>query len=265
MTAPTLNDYEYQFKDSGVLLNADASVPFWDVTKVSGLMDFPELVAKLQDRDGVHGSVVTTRYFRERVIIVEGNLYASSSDFDTPLVAMRTSMLPDNVNYPFYYKHPGQTQKYVNAKSVVVRCDVETGRRYGISPFQLQLFAEDPRHYVDGSTVNWTSAVNFNLNNTGNTAVAPTISITASSSTTASVTIENTVSGNSVAFSRSVTSADAVVFNLEERYMTVNGSFVPASVTVTGDWPTTTPGATEAWNITSNIGNGTSTDKSAWL
>jgi phage-related protein len=265
VTAPTLNDYEYQFKDSGVLVNGDASTPFWDVSKVSGLVDFPTLNTKILDRDGRHGSSVYVRYFTHRVIVIEGTLYASSSDFDTPLEAMRTSLLPDDVYYPFYFKHPNQSQRYLSCKSTDFKCDVEVGRRIGSSPFQIQLTAGDPRHYIDGSVVNWTTAVNFNLHNTGNTACAPTISITASSTTTANVTVQNVTTGLAVQFTTAVTSADVITVDLDQYAIKVNGTYRPVPITLTTNWPFSNPGVTEAWKVTSNVGNGTSTDRSAWL
>lgn len=265
MTAPTLNDYEYQFKDSGVLINGDAATPFWDVRKVSGLTSFPELDVKTLDRDGRHGSSVYSRFFKHRTIVIEGVVYAAASTFDTTLEAMRTTLLPDDTFYPFYYKHPSLSQRYLMCKSVDFKSDVETGRRYGTSDYQIQLIAADPRHYIDSSAVNWTSTVNFNLSNTGNVAIAPIISITSTSTTTADITVQNVTTGYSVQFTASVSTSDAIEIDLNEYAIKVNGVFVPVPITLTTGWPYSNPGVTEAWNVTSNVGNGTSTDRSAWL
>ena len=37
MAAPTLQEYEYQYKDTGIKLNGSVAVPFVDITKVTGL------------------------------------------------------------------------------------------------------------------------------------------------------------------------------------------------------------------------------------
>lgn len=268
MAAPTLNDYEYQYKDAGTLLNqANVAIPFWDVTKVTGLVDFPTLDVKEMDIDGKHGSSVYAKYFGSRTVIIEGTLYASGSDFDTPVETMRTAAIPDGNDYPFYFKHPNKTQRYVLAKATAFKCDVDTGRRIGQSAFQLQLTAGDPRHFIDGTVVNWTTATNFTMTNNGNTSVAPVISITASSTTTANITIQDITSSGQISFSTAVTSGQVLQVDVENKTITVAGVLRPAAVTLTGatDWPSVAAGATETWKVTSNIGNGTATNKSAWL
>jgi len=267
MAPPTLNDYEFQFKDTGVLLNGTSSVPFWDVVKITGLFDFPEMDVKTQDLDGRHGSFVYAKFFKARTVVFEGQLYASVSDFDTPLQAMRTSLLPDGGEYPLYFKTPNQTQRYVNAKAVAFRCDADQGRRIGRSDYQIQLAVGDPRHYIDGSVVNWTTATNFSLTNNGNTTVAPVISITATSTTTANITVQDVTASVSVAFSTAVTSGQSIVIDMENMSVKVAGVYRPVAITLTGGtaWPNVAPGATETWKVTSNVGNGTATNKSAWF
>jgi phage-related protein len=268
MVAPTLNDYEFQFKDAGVgvLLNGTSSVPFWDVNKVSGLTDYPDLAVKLLDRDGRHGSSVYAKFFQHRNIVLDGNLVASVTDFDTPLEALRTSMIPDGNDYPFYFKLPNKTQRYIQAKPTAFKCDVDSGRRIGSCAFQLQLVAADPRHYIDGTVANWTTAVNFNLNNTGNVATSPIISITATSTTTANITVLNNATSRSIQFTTAVTSGQVVTIDLENMAVKVNGAYRPVVITLTGSaWPASAPGVTESWRVTSNIGNGSATNRSAWL
>lgn len=265
MVAPTLNDYEYQFKDSGVLLNGTSTVPFWDVEKVTGLADFPQMDPKIHDYDGRHGSSVYARFFQHRVVVIDGTLYASATDFDTPLETMRTSLLPNGNDYPFYFKHPNKSQRYVNAKMIGFSCDIDTGRRYGAGKFQIQLAAGDPRHYVDAST-NWTNNVNFNLNNQGNTAVGPVISVTSTATTACNITVQNVTTSRSIQFSFAVTTGAVVTVDTDNYAILYNGAYRSTGVTVTGtDWPVANPGVTETWKVLSNIGNGTATNKSTWL
>lgn len=266
MVAPTLNDYEYQFKDTGVLLNGTSALPFWDVEKITGLMDFPELSAKIQDYDGRHGSVTYAKYFQHRTVVVDGTLYASPTDFDTPLETMRSSLLPNGADYPFYFKHPNKAQRYMMVKPIALNCDVDTGRRYGAGKFQIQLVAGDPKQYIDGTVANWTNNVNFNLNNTGNVVTAPVISITSTSTTTANITVQNVTTSRSIAFSKAVSTGNVITIDLEYMAIKINGSYTPVAITLTGaDWPESNPGVTEAWKVVSNVGNGTATNRSAWL
>lgn len=57
MAAPTLTDYQYQYGDSGFLINGGASLPFIDVDKVTGL-DTPSIEVKDIDYDSQHGGYV---------------------------------------------------------------------------------------------------------------------------------------------------------------------------------------------------------------
>lgn len=264
MVAPTLQDYEYQFKDTGVLLNG-STTPFWDVEKITGLADLPEMDAKVLDYDGKHGSSVYTKYVKHRVIVIDGTLYTSATNFDAPLLTMRTSVIPDGVDYPFYYKHPNLSQRYHMVKPVAFNCDVDTMRRIGAGKFQLQLIAGDPRAFVDAS-VNWTNNVNFNLNNGGNVNTGPLVTISATSTTTANITVQNNDTARAISFSTAVTTGNVITIDLDALAVKVNGAYRPVAITLSGsDWPEARAGFTDSWKVTSNVGNGTITNKSAWL
>jgi hypothetical protein len=267
MTAPTLNDYEYQYKDSGVgiPLNTTSALPFWDVTKVTGLTDFPELAYDVLDLDGQNGGYVTGNYFRHRMLIPEGYLYCVPSDVDINNELFKATILPDGIDYPFYFKHPNKTQRYFMGKPIAYQADVEAGRRTGIMPFQLQVGCTDPRSYIDIAPVNWTSASNYTFTNAGNTPTGQLISITATSTTTATITIQNVTTALSFSFSTAVTSGQVITIDVEKLIIKVAGVLRNVNLTLTGtSWPTALPGL-NTWKITSNVGNGTSTTKSAFL
>ncbi len=268
MVAPTLANYTYQYKDAGVgtLLNGDTS-PFWDVEKVQGLVDFPTIDSTVLDLDGRHGSFVSGKFFKSRTIVIDGTLYDTVANVDATLQTFRTSMLPDDVDYPLYWKHPTIAQRYYMAKPLGLSADVETGRRTGAMPFQAQWGCTDPRAFQDLSTVNWTSGVNTSaFSNTGNVNGLLNVNIaSASSNTTASITLGNTVQFSTVTITFPVTSGQSVSIDTDFWIVRVNGAVVPANMTPgsTG-YPTFYPGS-NIWVITSNIGNGTITAKSAWL
>jgi phage-related protein len=268
MAAPTLNDYEYQYKDAGVgvLLNqATPTMPFWDVTKISGLTDFPELAYDILDLDGQHGGYVTGTYFRHRMLIFEGTLYSTPVDVDVNNELMKATILPDGIDYPFYWKHPNKTQRYYMGKPVAFNSDVEVGRRTGKVPFQLQIGCTDPRSYIDIGSVAWTTAVNYTWTNAGNTASNQLISITATSTTTANITVSNQTQSRSFQFTTPITSAQVITIDPEKLIVKVNGTIRNVTMVLTGGaWPTANTGL-NTWRVTSNVGNGTSVPKSAFL
>jgi phage-related protein len=268
MAAPTLNDYEYQYKDAGVgvLLNqATPTMPFWDIEKIGGLSDFPELSFDILDLDGQHGGYVTGTYFRHRMIILEGLLYSAASDVDTNVELLKATILPDGIDYPLYWKHPNKTQRYFMGKPVGFASDVEAGRRTGKVPFQLQVACTDPRSYIDIASVAWTTGVNYTFTNAGNTASNQLISITATSTTTATITVSNQTQSRSFVFSTPITSTQVITIDPEKLIVKVNGVIRNVTMVLTGtDWPTANTGL-NTWRVTSNVGNGTSVPKSAFL
>lgn len=266
MVAPTLGDYEYQYKDGGVVLNqATPIMPFWDVEKISGLVDFPELSYDVLDLDGQHGGFVTGNYFKHRMIIIEGTLYSAPADVDVNVDLLKATIIPDGIDYPFYWKHPNKTQRYTMGKPVAFPSDVEAGRRTGKVPYQLQIGCTDPRSYVDIAPVSWTTATNYTFTNLGNTASGQIISITAGSTTTANVTVSNQTQARSFQFTTPITTGQVLTIDTEKLVLRVNGVLRTANLALTGTaWPTVNTGA-NTWRVTSNIGNGTATTKSAWL
>jgi len=266
MAAPTLLDYEYQYKDTGILLNQNASVmPFWDVNKVGGLSDFPDLDYDVLDLDGQHGGFVTGNYFHHRMVIPEGTLYCGPSDVETNNELLKATITPDGVDYPLYWKHPSKAQRYFLAKPIAYKADVEAGRRTGRMPFQLQFGCTDPRSYIDITSFAWTAGSNYTFTNAGNAATGQVISITATSSTTANITVANITTGLSFSFSKAITSGQVLTIDVEKLVFKVNGVIVNVALTLTGGaWPVALPGL-NTWKVTSNIGNGTVAAKSAWL
>jgi hypothetical protein len=266
MVAPTLTDYSYQYKDTGVLLNADsASFPFWDVTKIQGIADFPELDVDFLDLDGQNGSFVTGNFFKNRTIIAEGSLYCAPADVETNNELLKATILPDGIDYPFYWKHPNKTQRYFMGKPIGYSADVDTGRRTGIMAFQVQIACTDPRSYINIAPVSWTAGTNYTWTNAGNTSSDQIISITAGSTTTANITVANITTGLSFQFLYAITSGHVLTIDVEKLIIRDGGVPVNVNLALTGGaWPISLPGL-NTWKVTSNIGNGNSTPTSAWL
>lgn len=268
MVAPTLQNYEYQYKDTGVLLNqANVVAPFWDVKRVAGIADLPELSVDVLDLDGRHGSFVHSRFFKHRAIVFEGELIAPITSVDTSVEALKTSLLPDGSVYPLYWKHPNITQRYFNASLVQFNADVETGRRTGVAPFVLGFNAGDPRSFIDLATVNWVTGVDTaGFINAGNTDGPLEVRITATSTATASIIVANTFQFRTVTLTFPVTNGQSIVIDTDTWIVRIGGLVVPATQVPGGNglFPSFYPG-NNIWRITSNIGNGTITARSAWL
>lgn len=178
MADPVLADYEYQFKETGLKLNSGSTLPFWDVKRVSGL-GMAEFDSHIDELDGMHGGQVFAKFAKARTIVVEGVLYANPSTIEVTIDAAIANYTPDDVNYAFYYKHPGVNQRLVYAKSLGLFCDTDELRRIGAAPFQIQLAAENPvKLQVQnlGPVAGFTTIGTYN--NNGNTATFPIFTIT---------------------------------------------------------------------------------------
>lgn len=252
MAAPSLADYTYQYKDTGILLNGTAS-PIWDVEKIKGLVDFPGLTPYTSDYDGAHGGAIYVAYFDTRTIVIDGTMYASSpSGVDTANEAMKATLIPDGIDYPFYFKHPGITQRYVMATVLDYKADVDTGRRIGMMPYQIQLGCDDPLFYIDNSNQAMALNTNVTVSNTGNVESFPIITVTGIF-TTLNVFGPN---GNNMVFSVSTSAAgDVVTFDSGNRQLKKNGVDVTSTYS-SGTWPSA-PKGNSTWRVT--VGTGTPT------
>jgi hypothetical protein len=270
MAPPTLNSYEYMYKDqgTGVLLNQNASAPpFWDVRRIVGISDFPDLPVDTLDLDGRHGSFVNSKFFRHRSIVFEGELVSVVGDVETNIQALKNTIIPDGIDYPLYWKHPNVTQRYYSCQPAQFSADVEAGRRTGVVPFILGFTAGDPRSFIDLATANWSSGVDTaGFINAGNVDGALEVRVTANATTTASLVIANTFQFRTVTLTFPVSNGQAVVVDTNTWTVRVAGNVVPATQTPGGNnlFPSFYPG-NNIWRVTSNIGNGTIVAKSAWL
>lgn len=257
-----LEDYEYQYKDVGVLLNSGSTtLPLWDVEKIVGLTDSPDYGVIEQDLDGQHGGLTYARFFNRRVIVVEGTLYSNACDVDNEL--LRSTLIPDGNSHPFYFNHPGLGQRYVEAKPVGYNADTDRGRRTGKMRFQAQWHCEDPRHYRDNDNVAFTSGVALNLTNDGNTSTHPTFSWKVESALQQSVTIVQ--GADSINFVHTTAAAGQVMeVDLHNKLIRKDGVVLP--IDVTGSWPVQPPG-TWAWTATLTGSSSTHyvASRSAWL
>jgi len=144
---PILDDYEYQYKDDGFALNTDVVLPFIDVSRVQGL-DSPPYRLTEHVTEGRDGGYIDAEFIDPRTIIVEGMLYTDGNTIEQTMDIIKGNYKPQRQAQPFYFKHPGVAQRVVYCKPIECRFDVDSLRRIGCSPIQLQLKASDPRQYA---------------------------------------------------------------------------------------------------------------------
>jgi hypothetical protein len=136
------SDYQFQFGDEGTVLNQDLpSVPFVDVTKVSGL-DNGEYRVTERAREGMDGGYIDARFLKPRTIVIEGIIYGDESYLET----LKADFAASEEVKPLYWQASSR-QRIVFCKSLGLQYDWTTSRRTGSIPFQVQLKAEDPNIY----------------------------------------------------------------------------------------------------------------------
>jgi len=146
--APVLTDHQFQYGDSGLLINGDAVAPFMDIDKVDGL-DMAPFRVSTKAFEGMDGGYLDAEFEDMRTVVLEGTIYASSGDtLEAFLDDLKYNFRPGQVPTPFYFK-PGTStgQRLVYAKSLGVRYSWDMLRRVGASACQIQLMAEDPTIY----------------------------------------------------------------------------------------------------------------------
>lgn len=144
MVAPVLTDLCFQYTDTGIVLNPDATTPpFVDVLKVSGLDSTPARLTT-KDTEGLDGGIVESDYESIRTIIIDGTLYGVTEAF---LDTLKGNYAVTTTAQPFYFKMPGISQRVVFVKAMGLRYDVELLRRLSMTAIQIQLLAGDPILY----------------------------------------------------------------------------------------------------------------------
>lgn len=152
MAAPILADYSYQFKDDGVLLNANSNspvlgAPIFDIQKISGL-DMATIRTSMKISEGEDGGAVEGEFLDPRTISIDGVLFCHTDEsIESMLDRLKANYAPSKLNYPLYIKAPGVAQRVLFCKPLAVRYDIDQARRYNSTNFQVILQASDPVVY----------------------------------------------------------------------------------------------------------------------
>ena len=254
MAAPTLTDYQYQYGDSGFLINGGASLPFIDVDKVTGL-DTPSIEVKDIDYDSQHGGYVYARFVSSRTIVIDGTLYANPITIDSTLQTLRNNFIPTLTDSPLYIKEPGLSQQYIMCKPIGFNYDVDRLRSYGACKIQIQLKAGDPVRYIDDADTAFTAGTNYSITNAGNVETWPKFITTGPFTEMAVV---NNTTGQTVGFVYTADDNDDIVLDFKTRSLLINDVNQNGLLTSIGWWPLL-PGVATSFKVFS-IGANTMTN-----
>lgn len=237
MVAPTLSDYQYQFKDNGFLINGGNTLPFIDVHKVQGL-GMAEFDVHIDDIDGQHGSSIYAKYAKGRIVVIDGVLYANPSTIQVTLDTLSDNFLPTDVEAPFYFKQPGVAQRFLNAKALACHYDEDTLRRIGACPIQIQVGAGYPAKLSEkDSAVALTAGVSFGTINNGKIATYPKFVVTGAYS---SLRFTNNAASGPLNLIYTAIAGDVTVLDFLNRTVTINGNL--NNSVASGTWWSFDPG-----------------------
>lgn len=230
MAVPVLNDYEYQLDEAsfgGVLMNptvagVGASLPFIDVSNVDGL-DSGEYRTAQSQHEGVDGSWVDTDFLNQRVIVIDGTMYASPTNCETFCDSLKANWKPSKSDRPLYFKHPGVSQRFVQGKPQGIRYSVADLRRTGQTAFQATLICGDPYMYDStGFSNNRGANTTGNLNPGGNRDAWPSLIVTGPASS--GWTVRNNTLGYTLTGNFSIPTSQFVSINMRTRVVLLNNS-----------------------------------------
>jgi len=258
MSVPTLLAEQYQFQDTGVLLNGTSAVPFVDLTAVSGLDSAPVREA-VQSREGQHGGWVDATYQDPRTVTLEGTVYASPTALDTYLDSLKANFAPTATDQPLYIGTDITSVRMVNGRSLGFSYKKDSKRRVGSADFQVQIVCRDPRIYATTVT---SLAANGTLTLGGNRDTVGTITL-AGPLTNPTVTLN----GTTFTFAAtSLTAGHSIVIDLDYKTVIQDGTTnVRSAMTMNAAWPVLNAGA-NTYSFTTGGGAGTVTvaARSAW-
>lgn len=251
MAPPVLTLEQYQFDDTGVLLNGDTALPFVDIESVQGL-DMADVRTQQLDREGVHGGYVEALYNTVRTVTLEGTVYASPSALETYLDSLKANYAPSAADKPLYFM-TDSNQRLVFGKSLGFKYPKDNNRRLGIVKFQVQIVCQDPRIYSSTATtgsVAWSGGT-LNVSLSGNRTSPGILSITGP---VTSPTVTHTQSGTVFSFTGYTVAAGQVLkIDLGARSVLQGGVNKRNVMTMTGNWYELSPGT----NSFTRTGTGT--------
>jgi hypothetical protein len=143
---PTLVVEQYQFRDDGMVLNTDATLPFVDVTSVQGLDSAPTR-ATTKDHEGADGGFIESKYETFRTVVLEATAYTLPTAYEAYMDQLKANFEPNVVDQPFYFQ-TDNGQRVVYGKSQGLKYTKSNERSIGKQPFGVTILCQDPRIYT---------------------------------------------------------------------------------------------------------------------
>lgn len=143
--------YTFQL-DGGPILNDDVSIPFVDITRVSGLDSAP-FRETFRDHEGTDGSFMDAEFEQGRPIILEGIVYADKNAMETYLDTLKSNFAPRKELVQFNTRADSGGERLLFVKPLGCRYNWSTRRRIATAEIQFAMFAEDPRIYDATQTI----------------------------------------------------------------------------------------------------------------
>ena len=244
MAAPSLGFEEYQFTDTGVLLNGSASsFPFVDILTVDGL-DTGEVRQQTQPREGMHGGFVEAYFSEIRTVTLSGVAYTSGPrSLEAYLDSLKANFAPSSSDLPLYWNTGSGLARMVNGRSLGLRYNKDNKVSYGAAEIQIQVMCQDPHIYsTDLQTPSRTTAGTLALTNGGNRSTPGLIVINGPVS---NPTITDNIANTQFSFSAyTLPSGSQLVIDLGTHSVMENGVTNRRNkMTMSGNWYEIAPGA----------------------
>lgn len=278
---PAMTNYTYAFgDDTGYVLNIDnaQTVPFFDVTDVSGLDSAPAR-SDTAEHQGTDGTYVDAPFMSMRTIVITGDMYTDPGDPETILNQLKHDYGVGQGIKPFYYQVPGQIVKFLNCLGGGVKFDQDTNRSIGkTAGVQMTLFAGDPYIYdyppnqsqVGFPTIPGGIGMGFNVAfNMGFGGNIPGSSATVTNYGTHTAypiltlvgplvnpVVVDSVNGITMAFAISLQATDSMVVNCKNRSVVLNGTVSRRSTLSGLRWFSVPAGASESVSLYADSGTG---------
>jgi hypothetical protein len=145
MTAPVLDVERYQFRDDGVVINADPTMPFVDLITVQGL-DATPLRLTTKDHEGTDGGFVESLNETLRTVVLDCDAYADPSAMDTYMDILKENFEPSASPEPLYWMSDNGP-RVVFGKSQGLNYTKTKERSWGHQKFNVTILCPDPRIY----------------------------------------------------------------------------------------------------------------------
>lgn len=277
-------DQQLQF---GTLLIADPYFP----SKVSGLLDTPDVRTADHIRVGRNGYVAGTDLLGGRTVTIELDIVAwDSASFGAAVGALKAAFLPGSAEAPLSFQMPGVAGGIVarvNARPRRLSLPIEDGYWQQAAQAVIELFATDPLIYSDTlssitiALAAATSGLTFPLTfpatfgsggtpssasvvNAGTATTFPTFTINGPVQTP---TIRNETLGRQLTINIALAAGEFLVVDTANRTVLLNGTADRYSLLTTAQWFGLAPGGNDLRfsALVSSASTATISWRSAWI